>query len=165
VSIVTYITARRYTCPDEHRSRNGDPLSTVVPDGLDLGPACTVCRRPMGPVGEPLTGSWQVDDCCVPAGPGGTWAGPPRDPAACTRCFGTQRAVVCTSCLLPGCSGAHAGACEECDGAGTVPCQACDGDGHLFDQAGQDQGLCPNSWCTAGNVPCPACAGTREARG
>lgn len=153
----TYATARRYACPDEHHGSEGQLLSMMVPAGLDLAPACTVCRQPMNSVGEPLTGGWRADDCCVPAGPGGTWAGPPRKPAACTRCFGTQRAVICTSCLLPGCPGTHAGACEECDGEGTVPCGTCDGEGHLFDQAWQDQGLCPNSWCTAGRVPCPAC--------
>ena len=156
----TYATARRHACPDEHRGPHGAVLATIVPDGLDLAPACTVCRQAMKPVGEPLTGSWQADGCCVPAGPGGTWAGPPRDPGVCTRCFGTRLVVICTGCLLPGCAGGHAGACEECDGDGTVPCATCDGDGHLFDETGQDQGLCPNSWCTAGSIPCPACSGT-----
>ena len=165
MTVATYAAARRYACPDEHRGRDGEPLSTIVPDGLDLAPACTVCRQPMKPAGAPLAGRWQADDCCVPVGPGGTWAGPPRDPAACTRCFGTRRAVVCTSCLLPGCPGTHAGTCAECDGGGTVPCGTCDGEGHIFDQTGQDKGLCPNPWCTAGRVRCPACDERRKVTG
>jgi len=160
---VTYPAAHRYACPDGHVSPQGEPQATIVPDELALGPVCTVCRRPMRPVGEPLAGNWRAETCCVPAGPGGTWAGPPRDPAACSRCFGTRRAVICTDCLLPGCLGSHAGACGECDDEGFIPCETCDGAGHIFDQTGQDQGLCPNPWCTAGNVPCPGCGGTREA--
>ncbi|HET9082110.1 MAG TPA: hypothetical protein VFO01_16560 [Trebonia sp.] len=153
----TYATARRHACPDGHRGPHGEPLTAMVPDGLDLAPACTVCRQPMTPASGPLSGTWRADDCCVPAGPGGTWAGPPRDPASCTRCHGTRKAVLCTRCLLPGCAGGHAGTCEECDGLGTVPCRTCDGEGHVYDQAGEDAGLCPSPWCTAGQVPCPAC--------
>jgi hypothetical protein len=136
----------------------------IVPDELALGPACTVCRRPMRPVGGPLAGDWRAEACCVPAGPGGTWAGPPRDPAACSRCFGTRRAVICTGCLLPDCADSHEDACGECDGEGSVACATCDGDGHVFDETtGQDRGLCPNPSCTAGTVPCPACGGARSA--
>jgi hypothetical protein len=159
---VTYIAARRYACPDGHVSPQGTTQSTIVPDELALGPVCTVCRRPMRPAGDPLTGTWRAEACCVPAGPGGTWAGPPRDPAACSRCFGTRRAVICTACLLPGCAGSHEGTCGECDGEGIVACETCGGDGHVFDRIGQDKGLCPNSRCIAGSVRCPSCGGARE---
>lgn len=160
---VTHTRARLHACPDGCTGPgSGHRARTVVPDGSGLAPACTVCRQPMTPVGGPLTGQWRLEECCVPAGPGGRWYGPPRDPAACTRCHGTRKAVICTWCLLPGCPGTHAGTCRECDGQGTVPCQTCDGEGHLHDSAGDDQGLCPSPSCTAGTVPCPACSGTRR---
>ena len=157
MSTATYTRARLHACPDGHAGQHGTPLRTVVPDGLDLAPACTACRLPMIPADRPLSGNWRVDDCCTPAGPGGQWAGPPRDPAACTRCFGTRQAVICTTCLLPGCPGTHAGSCQACDGEGTVPCATCDGQGHVFDESGEDEGLCPDPCCVAGVVPCPAC--------
>jgi hypothetical protein len=111
----------------------------------------------MTPDGGPLRGNWRVDDCCTPSGPGGRWAGPPRDPAACTRCFGTRQAVICTGCLLPGCPGDHGDTCLACDGARLLNCQACDGEGHVYNEFGEDEGLCPDPRCVAGRVPCDAC--------
>ena len=155
---MTYTRALLYACPDGHAGQHGTPLATVVPDGLGLAPACTACRRPMTPDGGPLSGNWRVDDCCTPSGPGGRWAGPPRDPAACTRCFGTRQAVICTVCLLPGCAGDHGDTCLACDGTRLLNCPACDGEGHVYNEFGADQGLCPDTRCVAGRVPCDACA-------
>jgi hypothetical protein len=160
----TYTRARLYTCPDGHAGQHGSPLRAVVPDGLHLAPACTACRQPMIPAGDPLKGTWRVDDCCVPAGPDGRWAGPPRDPAACTRCFGTRQAVICANCLLPGCHAGHE-TCLACDGDGRLACETCDGDGHLYNQWGEDEGLCPSSRCVAGRAPCEACNGTGQNSG
>ena len=160
MSTATYTRARLHACPDGHAGQHGTPLRTVVPDGLDLAPACTACRLPMTAAGRPLSGNWRVDDCCTPAGPGGQWAGPPRDPAACTRCFGTRQAVICTTCLLPGCLGDHGDTCLACDGTGRLDCAACDGEGHVYNQFSEDEGLCPDPRCVAGRVPCEACGGT-----
>jgi hypothetical protein len=163
MSEATHSRARLYACPDGHAGQLGTPLRTIVPDGLDLAPACTACRQPMTPDGGgPLQGSWRVDDCCTPAGPGGQWAGPPRDPAACGRCFGTRQAVICTTCLLPGCPGEHGELCLACDGTGSVDCAGCDGEGHVYNEFGEDEGLCPDPRCVAGRVPCGAC-GTASA--
>jgi hypothetical protein len=158
MNTATYTRARLHACPDGHAGQHGTPLRTIVPDGLDLAPACTTCGRPMGPAdGPPLKGNWRVDDCCTPAGPGGQWAGPPRDPAACTRCFGTRQVVVCTACLLPGCPGEHGDTCLACDGTGRLDCAVCDGEGHVYNQFGEDEGLCPDPRCVAGRVPCESC--------
>jgi len=156
---MTYTGAFWYACPDGHAGPHGTPLRTIVPDGLDLEPACTACRRPMAQEGGPLRGSWRADDCCTPSGPGGRWAGPPRDPAACTRCLGTRQVVICTACLLPGCPGEHGDTCLACDGAGLLNCPACNGEGHVYNQFGADDGLCPDPRCVAGRVPCDACVG------
>ena len=162
MSTATYTRARLHACPDGHAGQHGTPLRTVVPDGLDLAPACTACRLPMTPADRPLSGNWRVDDCCTPAGPGGQWAGPPRDPAACTRCFGTRRAVIiCITCLLPGCLGDHGDTCLACDGTGRLDRAACDRRGTRFhNQFSEDEGLCPEPRCVAGRVPCEACGGT-----
>ena len=158
MTAATWTTARWHACPDGHGDpRTGGTARAVVPDGTGLTPRCTACRQPMIPADGALTGTWRLDECCVPADPGGRWYGPPRDPAACTRCYGTQRVAVCTTCLLPGCPGTHAGSCQACDGEGTVPCATCDGQGHVFDESGEDEGLCPDPCCVAGVVPCPAC--------
>ena len=158
---VTWTTARSYACPDGHADpRTRRPARMIVPDRSGLRPHCTACHQPMTPAGEPLTGTWRADDCCTPAGPGGRWAGPPRDPAACTRCFGTRQAVICTTCLLPGCPGDHGDTCLPCDGTGRLDCPACDGQGHLYYEYSEDEGLCPAPQCVAGRTPCEACAGT-----
>ena len=47
--------------------------------------------------------------------------------------------------------------CLACDGAGRLNCQACDGEGHVYNQFGEDEGLCPDPRCVAGRVPCDAC--------
>jgi len=160
MTTATYPRGRQYACPDGHVGQHGNQLRTIVPDGLHLAPACTACQQPMTPDGGPLRGTWRVDECCTPSGPGGTWAGPPRDPAACTRCFGTRQAVICTTCLLPGCPGDHGDTCLACDGSGRVDCPACDGEGHVYNEFSEDQGLCPDSRCVAGRTPCDACSGT-----
>jgi hypothetical protein len=165
MNTATYQTARLYACPDGHAGQHGTQLRTIVPDGLDLAPACTTCHQPMTPDGGPLSGSWRVDGCCVPAGPDGRWAGPPRDPAACTRCFGTRQAVICTTCLLPSCLGDHGDTCLACDGSGRVDCPACDGEGHVYNEFSEDEGLCPDPRCVAGRVPCDACDGTGRKAG
>jgi hypothetical protein len=167
MSTATYTRARLFACPDGHAGPHGTPLRTIVPDGLDLAPACTVCRQPMTSASASasasadgvLRGNWRVDDCCVPAGPDGRWAGPPRDPAACTRCFGTRQAVICATCLLPGCLGDHGDTCLACDGTGRLDCQACDGEGHVYNKFSEDEGLCPDPRCVAGRVPCADCDG------
>jgi hypothetical protein len=160
MSTATYTRAHLYACPDGHPGQHGQLLRTIVPDGLDLAPACIACRRSMAPADGPLNGNWRVDDCCTPAGPGGQWVGPPRDPAACTRCFGTRQAVICVICLLPGCPGDHGDTCLACDGTGRLDCAACDGEGHVYNQFSEDEGLCPDLRCVAGRVPCEACGGT-----
>ena len=165
MTTATYPRARRYACPDGHVGQHGTQLRTIVPDGLDLAPACTACRQPMTPDGGPLTGAWRVDDCCTPSGPDGRWAGPARDPAACTRCFGTRKAVICATCLLPGCPGEHGDTCLACDGTGRADCPACGGEGHVFNEFLEDQGLCPDARCVAGRVPCEACGGSGRAAG
>lgn len=139
---MTYTRALRYACPDGHAGQHGMPLGTVVPDGLDLAPACTACRRPMTPAGGPLSGSWRVDDCCTPSGPDGRVA---------------RQAVICTGCLLPGCPGDHGDTCLACDGTRLLNCPACDGEGHVYNEFGEDEGLCPDPRCVAGRVPCDAC--------
>jgi hypothetical protein len=131
----------------------------VVPDGLELAPACTVCRQPMTSAGGPLKGRWRADECCVPAGPGGTWYGPPRDPGGCTSCFGTRRHTLCLACYTVNCDGDHGDTCLACDGTGRRDCEACDGEGHLYNQFGEDEGLCPDPRCVAGRVPCEGCGG------
>jgi hypothetical protein len=157
---LTYATAHVYACPDGHVGPHG-PLRMIVPDGTGLVPACTACGQPMTTAGDPLNGGWRVAGCCVPAGPGGRWVGPPRDPDQCTSCFGTRRRALCLACLAVNCEGRHAG-CLACDATGTEDCPECSGDGHVYDADGQDAGLCPNPDCTAGRIPCPACGDTRE---
>ena len=160
MSTAAYAEAHLYACPAGHTGQHGAANRMIVPDGLDLVPACTACRQPMTPADTPLKGNWRVDDCCTPAGPGGQWVGPPRDPAACTRCFGTRQAVICTTCLLPGCLGDHGDTCLACDGTGRLDCESCEGEGHLYNQFNEDEGLCPESRCVAGRVPCETCGGT-----
>jgi len=157
---LTYATAHVYACPDGHVGPHG-PLRMIVPDGTGLVPACTACGQPMTTAGDPLNGGWRVAGCCVPAGPGGRWVGPPRDPDQCTSCFGTRRRALCLACLAVNCEGRHAG-CLACDASGTEDCPECSGDGHVYDADGQDAGLCPNPDCTVGRIPCPACGDTRE---
>jgi hypothetical protein len=160
----TCTTARIYACPDGHAGQADDPLRMIVPDGLDLAPACPACRQPMTPAGRPLEGAWRVDECCTPARPDGSWAGPPRDPAACASCFGTQRRAICLACYITNCDGDHGDQCLACDATGTESCPACQGEGRLYDLSGEDAGPCP-AVCEGGRVPCRACAGTRKAPG
>ena len=160
-----YTTAFSWTCLAGHAGPHAEQLRMIVPDGLDLTPACTVCRQPLTPDGGPLKGTWRTDDCCTPAGPDGNWVGPPRDPAVCTRCSGTRRHTLCLECYTVNCDGRHGDECLACDGDGTEDCPACDGQGHVYDQFGEDGGLCPDQRCTAGRVPCQACGGTRKAKG
>lgn len=161
---VTYTVAHAYACPAGHVGPQGQPLRMIVPGDLDLAPACTACRQPMTR-GTPLEGTWRADECCTPAGPDGRWAGPPRDPAACTSCFGTRCRALCLACYTLNCDGRHGDDCLACDADGTQVCPTCDGDGHVYDQAGEDEGLCPDFQCTAGRIPCPVCAGSRKAPG
>jgi hypothetical protein len=162
---ITHTTAYVYACAAGHARPDGEALQMIVPGGLDLTPACTACQQPMAPAGEPLNGAWRADECCTPAGPGGRWAGPPRDPRACTSCFGTRQHALCLACYTVNCDGRHGDQCLACDADGTADCPACDGDGHVYNQFGEDEGLCPDPRCTAGRVPCPACGGTRKAPG
>jgi hypothetical protein len=165
MTAATWTMARWHACPDGHDDpKTGGPARAVVPDGTGLTPRCTACRQPMTPVDGALTGTWRLDECCVPADPSGRWYGPPRNPAVCSRCYGTQRVAICTTCLLPGCPGTHADVCQACDGEGTVPCETCDGEGHVFDKSGEDEGLCPNPECVAGAVRCPECHGGGDPR-
>ena len=90
----------------------------------------------MTPAGDPLTGKWRLDECCFPSGPDGTWAGPPRDPAACSSCYGTRARAVCLACYAAN----------------------CDGEGQVYDEFGDPAGDCDQ--CDAGRVPCAACGGT-----
>lgn len=152
----TYYAARAWTCPAGHAGPRGEPLRMIVPAGLGLAPACTTCRQPMTSVGELLEGSWRIDDCCTPAGPGGRWAGPPRDPAACTTCFGTRCRALCLACYATGCDGRH-DECLACDGTGTEDCPACEGEGLTFGQHGEETGPCTAPGCDNGRVPCAAC--------
>jgi hypothetical protein len=156
-------TAYAFTCPAGHAGRSGEPLRMIVPAGLDLAPACPACRQPLARDGEPLEGRWRVDDCCTPAGPGGKWAGPPRDPARCASCFGTRRRATCLDCYATGCDGRHGDDCLACDATGTEDCPACEGDGTVPDDAGDPAGPCTAPGCDGGRVPCRACGGTRKA--
>lgn len=164
MTTATYTTAHAYACPAGHMEPAGGPLRMIVPDGLEVAPACPACRRPLTRAVGPLEGAWRVDECCTPAGPGGRWAGPPRDPAACARCFGTRRHALCLACLAVNCDGDHGGQCVACDATGTENCPACQGEGRLYDRFGGDAGRCA-AGCAAGRVPCTACAGTRQAPG
>ncbi len=152
-----YTTASAFTCPAGHAGRGGEPLRMIVPGGLDLAPACPVCRQPLARGKGPLEGRWRVDDCCTPAGPGGTWVGPPRDPARCASCFGTRRRATCLDCYATGCDGRHGDGCLACDATGTEDCPACDGEGLTFDQASEPAGPCTAPGCDNGQVPCQAC--------
>jgi len=130
----------------------------IVPDRSGLRPHCTACHQPMTPAGDPLTGKWRLDECCFPSGPDGTWAGPPRDPAACSSCYGTRARAVCLACYAANCDGDHQGLCVTCDGTETQDCAACDGEGRVYDEFGDPAGNCGQ--CDAGRVPCAACGGT-----
>jgi hypothetical protein len=162
--MTTYTVAYAWICPAGHAGPAGEQLLMIVPAGLDLAPACTACRRPMTRHGGPLEGRWRADDCCTPAGPGGRWAGPPRDPAVCTSCFGTRRRVVCLDCYATGCDGDHGVGCLACDATGAEDCPACEGEGRVYSRHGEDAGACP-AGCQDGRVPCHACGGTRKAQG
>jgi hypothetical protein len=160
-----YTVAHAYACPAGHAGRHGQPLRMIVPDELGLAPACTACRQPMTPAGGALEGAWRVDDCCTPAGPDGSWAGPPRDPRVCETCFGTRRRALCLACYAVNCDGDHGDECLACDATGAQSCPACDGEGRVLDQFGDDAGPCAAPGCDDGRVPCQACAGTRKAPG
>ena len=158
-------TAYAWTCPAGHAGRDGEPLRMIVPAGLDLAPACTACRSPMTRDSALLEGRWRIDDCCTPAGPDGTWAGPPRDPARCTSCFGTRRRATCLDCYATGCDGDHGDDCLACDATGTEDCPACEGEGLVFGPHDEADGPCAAPGCDAGRVTCRACGGTRKAQG
>lgn len=154
----TYETARRHVCPAGHKHpHHNRPLVAFVPDGSGLAPECVVCRAAMVPAGPELNGSWTLSACCTPAGPGGRWAGPPRDPRKCIWCFGTKLSVDCTICSASGCDGVH-DFCLECDGEKRVTCPGCEGDGvtDVDDEASDPCPACKGD----GNVRCPACNGT-----
>jgi hypothetical protein len=156
---VTWTTARSYACPEGHADpRTRRPARMIVPDRSGLRPHCTACHQPMTPAGDPLTGKWRLDECCFPSGPDGTWAGPPRDPAACSSCYGTRARAVCLACYAANCDGDHQGLCVTCDGTKTQDCAACDGEGQVYDEFGDPAGDCDQ--CDAGRVPCAACGGT-----
>jgi hypothetical protein len=159
----TYGAAQAYMCPAGHVGQAGYPLRMIIPGGLDLTPACPACRRPLTRSGGALEGRWRVDECCTPAGPGGGWAGPPRDPAACACCFGTRRHALCLACLAVNCDGDHGEECLACDATGTEDCPDCQGEGRLFDQFGGDAGPCA-AGCASGRVACNACGGARTVR-
>jgi hypothetical protein len=165
----TWATARWHDCPDGHADpRTGRLARMIVPDRSGLEPHCTACRQPMTPAGDPLAAQWRLDECCFPSGPDSTWAGPPRDPAACSTCYGTRARTVCLACYAANCDGDHLGACLACDGSKTQACEACDGEGRALDpsddesgdESGDDTTPCPAPGCTAGQVPCEACGGT-----
>jgi hypothetical protein len=161
MTAATYTTAHLYACPDGHAGPHGEPLRMVVPAGLDLAPACTVCGKALAQAGGPLGGRWRVDECCVPA-EGGKWYGPRRDPGTCGSCFGTQRHALCLACYAVNCDGDHGEECLACDGTGRQDCPDCDGEGHVYNEFGGDEGLCPAPRCVAGRVSCEACGGTRN---
>jgi hypothetical protein len=64
-----YTTTHSYACPAGHMEPVGGPPRMIVPDGLELAPACPACRRPLTRSGGPARGSLaRVDECCTPAG-------------------------------------------------------------------------------------------------
>ena len=72
MSTATYAKAHLYACEASHTGQHGAANRMIVPDGLDLAPACTACRQPMTP-----------DDRRLSAGAGAsTIAAPPPDRAA-----------------------------------------------------------------------------------
>jgi hypothetical protein len=156
-----WATARWHDCPDGHADpRTGRPARMIVPDRSGLKPHCTVCHQPMTPAGDPLAAQWRLDECCFPSGPDSTWAGPPRDPAACGTCYGTRARPVCLACYAANCDGDHQGACLACDGTRTQSCEACDGEGRTRDESGDDTGPCTAPGCAAGQLPCETCGGS-----
>lgn len=151
--------AREYACPDGHTDpKRGSLVRTVVPEGSGIEPKCTRCRQPMVPVSDRLSGSWETGPCCTPSGPGGKWAGPRRDPAKCTSCYGTQQRETCTGCRAGGCTGTH-DYCLDCDGTGRETCPECGGDGMIPGEEDASEVPCPHCG-ESGDVACGGCNGS-----
>lgn len=151
MTATTYTEARQYACPAGHVT------GVITPERGGL--ACPACRQPMAPKGAPLKGSWELEECCTPGGPNGTWYGPRKDARKCRSCCGTQLRATCTVCLAGGCDGLHP-ECLNCDGGGRVDCLGCDGEGRHYDEHDEVSGPCAAPGCEEGRVACPECQGS-----